>query len=226
MKEMYDYLDIYDERRISKKEGYFKTHYQMMFVDTDISDVLDCSIGTGEYKYFLRITKPVLFDIAIESLNAHVFLQNQNFPVPTIIYTKDNSPSIQVNYEEGEHLFILYEFIKGKEVDQEQVVEEIGELVGIFHSVMKNYSGTLIKQDKYYYVDKYLDQMRLKQYPRVDEFAAYGNSLWEKVKDLPRGYCHGDLYSGDIHKDSDGKLCIVDFDTSCEGFPMYDPVVI
>lgn len=34
------------------------------------------------------------------------------------------------------------------------------------------------------------------------------------------------MYNGNIRKASDGKLCIHDFDTSCEGFPMYDPTLI
>lgn len=68
--------------------------------------------------------------------------------------------------------------------------------------------------------------MRKKQYPKADEFFAYGNTLWDKVRDLPRGYCHGDMYDGNIHKTPDGKFYVLDFDTSCEGFPMYDLTLI
>ena len=50
----------------------------------------------------------------------------------------------------------------------------------------------------------------------------YGNELWEKVKDLPRGYCHGDMHSGNMQKTPHGKIYLLDFDTSCIGFPMYD----
>lgn len=34
------------------------------------------------------------------------------------------------------------------------------------------------------------------------------------------------MYRGNIHKAGDGRLYILDFDTSCEGFPMYAPVLI
>ena len=54
----------------------------------------------------------------------------------------------------------------------------------------------------------------------------YGDNLWEQIKDLPCGYCHGDMYDGNIRKSPDGKLYIHDFDTSCEGFPMYDIALI
>ena len=43
---------------------------------------------------------------------------------------------------------------------------------------------------------------------------------------MPRGFCHGDMYSGNIHKTPDGRLFLLDFDTSCNGFPMYDPTLI
>lgn len=80
--------------------------------------------------------------------------------------------------------------------------------------------------DKHYYLDRYINIMRTKQYDKVDEFIVYGESLWNKVKDLPYGYCHGDLYRGNILKTTDGCLYILDFDTSCEGFPMYDLALI
>ena len=32
----------------------------------------------------------------------------------------------------------------------------------------------------------------------ADEFEAYGNEAWDKVKHLPAGYCHGDLYRNNI----------------------------
>ncbi len=69
---------------------------------------------------------------------------------------------------------------------------------------------------------RYIDILRRKQYPKVEEFLTYGNALWDKVRDLPCGYCHGDMYDGNIHKTPDGKFYMLDFDTSCEGFPMYD----
>lgn len=46
------------------------------------------------------------------------------------------------------------------------------------------------------------------------------------MKDLPYGYCHGDMYRGNILKTAEGRLYILDFDTSCRGFPMYDLALI
>ena len=176
----------------------------------------------GSERYFLRVLKPAYFDTAIAGADIQVFLQEQGFPVPPVIFTKDN-----LNYVKTDNgLYILYEFIEGKESNPRKDAEKIGALMGKLHRTMKNYSGKLIKRDKYFYIDRYIEILKRKQYPKSDEFEAYGDALWEKIRDLPRGYCHGDMYCGNIHKTADGKLYVLDFDSSCEGFPMYDPALI
>ena len=177
-------------------------------------------------KYFLRLTKPLFFDTASKSLDIHLFLLSQDFSVPRIIFTKDGSPCVQASDEEGKFFYVLYEFIEGEEADPEQDAEMIGAFIGKLHHVMKGYPGKLLKNDRHYYVDRYINIMRTKGYAKTDEFIAYGEDLWKRVKDLPRGYCHGDLYRGNILKTSDGRLYILDFDTFCEGFLMYDPALI
>jgi len=177
---------------------------------------------SGNNKYFLRVINPAFFNTAIHGAGIQIFLQNQDFPVPLIIFTKENLPFARI---EG-RLYILYEFIEGDDSDPEQDAEAIGALVGKLHQVMKAYTGKLVKRDKQFYIGRYIDILRKKQYPRVDEYIAYGDTLWDGIKDLPYGYCHGDMYDGNIRKADNGKLYIHDFDTSCEGFPMYDLALI
>lgn len=173
-------------------------------------------------KYFLRVINLSVLNTAITGADIQVFLQNRDFPVPPIIFTNDNAPYVR----QENNLYILYEFVEGDNVDPEQDAEAIGALVGKFHQEMKAYPGALIKRDKHFYIGRYIDILRQKHYPQTDAYVEYGDKLWENIKDLPRGYCHGDLYSGNIRKASNGKLYIHDFDTSCEGFPMYDPMLI
>lgn len=177
-------------------------------------------------KYFLRITKPAFFETSAKSLDIHLFLQKQGFPVPAIVFTGNGSPCVQIRKAEGDCFFILYEYVEGGEADPVSDAEHIGAFVGRLHHVMKKYSGGLIRRDKHFYIGRYIDQMRAKQYDKVNEFFAYGEALWERVKELPRGYCHGDLYCGNILKTPDGRYYLLDFDTSCEGFPLYDPALI
>jgi Ser/Thr protein kinase RdoA (MazF antagonist) len=177
---------------------------------------------SGNNKYFLRVIKPAFFNTAVIGADIQLYLQNQGFPVPLILLT-----NMQLPYVKNEDiLLILYEFIEGNDSDPEQDAEAIGALVGRLHQTMKEYSGQLVKRDKQFYIGRYIDILRKRQYSRVDEFFAYGEVLWEKIKELQRGFCHGDMYRGNIHKTPDGRLFVLDFDTACEGFPMYDLTLI
>lgn len=204
-------------------------HYSMNFDTIELirdSGCIAYAVYANGCKYFLRITKPMFYDTASKSLDIHLFLQNQEFSVPRIIFTKEGFPCVNVTDKDGKYFYVLYEFVEAEEVNPEQDAEIIGAFIGKLHSAMRGYPGELIKNDKYYYVDRYINIMRTKQYDRVDEFITYGEALWNRVKDLPYGYCHGDMYRGNILKTSEGRLYILDFDTSCEGFPMYDLALI
>jgi len=180
------------------------------------------SIISDGRKYFLRIVKPAFSDTAANATHVQAFLQSKGFPVPPIILTNDGKTCVQ----ESNHLYVLYDYIEGEESNPEQDAEKIGALLGQLHSLMKGYSGQLTKRDKHFYIGRYLDILRKKQYPKATEFENYGNTLWDKIKTLPMGYCHGDMYSGNIHKTPAGKLYLLDLDTSCKGFPLYDLALI
>lgn len=199
--------------------------YNMSF--TDIRKIRDggsvsYAVYSDNCKYFLRVIKPAFIETAISGVNIQVFLQNRGFSVPTVVLTKDN-----LSYGRTENgLFILYEFIEGNDSDTDQDIEDIGMLISRLHNTMRDYTGELKNCDRQFYIGRYIDILIKKQYPKTDEFIKYGNSIWEKVKDLPRGYCHGDMYDGNIYKTPDKKFYILDLDTSCNGFPMYDLALI
>jgi len=199
--------------------------YNMSF--TDIRKIRDggsvsYAVSLDSYRYFLRVIKPAFIETALTGANTQVFLQSKGFPVPSVVFTKDNLPYART--ESG--LFILYEFLEGIDSDTGKDIEDIGTLIGRLHYTMKGYTGELINHDKQFFIGRYIDILIKKQYPKTDEFFKYGNALWIKAKDLPRGYCHGDMYDGNIYKTPDKKLYILDFDTSCNGFPMYDLALI
>jgi len=173
---------------------------------------------SGATKFFLRVIKPAFFDTAVNAVDIQVFLQKQGFPVPPVIFSKSGLPYTKTDTG----LLILYEFIEGAEAVPANDAEAAGELIGQLHSAMRNYPGKLLQKDKHFYIGRYIDQMRIKQYKKADAFAEYGDALWEKLNGLPRAYCHGDMHPGNLLKTPEGKLYLLDFDTSCRGFPMYD----
>lgn len=180
------------------------------------------TVFSSNKKYFLRKLKPSLFDTALKAVDIQLFLQNNNFPVPPILFSKNKLPYIR----EQNDVFVLYDFIDGNEVNPECDAEKIGALVGELHRIMKQYNGDLVTRDKHFFIGRFIEILRKKQYPRVEEFLTYGEMLWDKIKNLPQGYCHGDMYCGNILKSTDGTLFVLDFDTSCKGFPMYDLTLI
>jgi Ser/Thr protein kinase RdoA (MazF antagonist) len=177
-------------------------------------------------KFFLRITKPNYYETAMNSLDIHLYLQSKDCNVPKIIFSKDGNACVPLGDKYEKSYAVLYEFLEGEEVDPEQDAEEIGRLLGRFHNVMEEYVGELRTLGKEFFVGRYLEILRKKNYKHVEKYVTYGNELWESVKDLLRTYCHGDMYSGNIHKATDGKLYLLDFDTSCRAFSMYDLVLI
>ena len=180
------------------------------------------AVFSGNDKYFLRITKPALLHTAISGADIQWFLQSQGFPVPPIVLSIHGVPYVQMDRA----LLILYEFIEGEDSNPQRDAERIGTLVGKLHQVMATYPGALVKRDKAFYIGRYIDILRAKAYPKRDAYIAYGDALWNKVKHLPWGYCHGDMYDGNIRRATDSKLYIHDFDTSCHGIAMYDTTLI
>ncbi|MGI5894604.1 MAG: class I SAM-dependent methyltransferase [Candidatus Merdivicinus sp.] len=53
MADLYEYPDIYDERFSEKANTAYREHYQKMFDGCEITDILDCSFGTGNLTFEL-----------------------------------------------------------------------------------------------------------------------------------------------------------------------------
>lgn len=176
--------------------------------------------------YFLKIIHlpETEMETAMASMDIQVYLLENKFPIIPIIFSKDGAPFVCVTEQDKEYLFVLSDFIKGYEPPFEYM-EKAGALVGKLHRLMKDYPGQLPVRDKPYFIDRYVGIMKKIQYSKWEDFKALGIEMWDKVKHLPRGYSHCDLYDGNIHTTDSGDMYIVDFDTSCLAFPGYDIIL-
>jgi Ser/Thr protein kinase RdoA (MazF antagonist) len=163
-------------------------------------------------------------ETALSSLKIQAFLLEKKFPVIPIIPTKDGNLSVRVKDREQEYKFILYDFIQGGEPPSESM-EKAGALVGKLHRTMQDYPGSLPVRDKAYFIDRYVGVMKSVRYAKWEAFGTLGAEMWDKVSRLPRGFCHCDLYDGNVHATDSGDMVIVDFDTSCRAFPGYDVIL-
>jgi Ser/Thr protein kinase RdoA (MazF antagonist) len=179
-------------------------------------------------RYFMKIIPSVFMDTAKQSLSILLYLEERGFPSPRIILTKNGFPYIEVEETGGKTIVVLFEFIDGEEPNEGENVEAIGALVGQLHSIMKDYKGNLQVHGKEFFIDRYINILKKKNYDagKTEMFREYGDILWKRVENLPRGFCHGDMYRGNLLRTSFGKYYILDFDTSCNAFPVYDIMVM
>ena len=183
-------------------------------------------IVNGSVKYLLKVIGPAFVGTARQSVSIMRYLEENGFPVPKTILTKGGEAIFELEIDGEKKLIVLMEFIDGDEPKLEKCAAEVGELVGRFHQLMEEYPSELTSRDKEFFIDRYLGFLRKKNYPRLAEYEELGERLWNKVKDLPRGNCHGDLHRGNLLQNTDGKIYLVDFDTACKAPLMFDVMVM
>jgi Ser/Thr protein kinase RdoA (MazF antagonist) len=125
-------------------------------------------------------------------------------------------------------LWVLFDFIDGEEPGEGEDIEVIGALIGQLHSLMREYKGSLPKHGKEFFIDRYISILKKMNYDenKIEIFREYGDILWSRVEELPRGFCHGDMHRGNLLKTASGKYYLLDFDTSCNAFPIYDIMIM
>jgi Ser/Thr protein kinase RdoA (MazF antagonist) len=179
-------------------------------------------------RYFMKIIPSAFIDTAKQSLSILAYLEEKGFPSPRIILAKNGFPYIEIEEADNKTIVVLFEFIDGEEPNEGENVETIGALIGQLHSIMKDYKGNLQVHGKEFFIDRYINILKKKNYDanKIEMFREYGDILWKRVDNLPRGFCHGDMYRGNLLRTSFGKYYILDFDTSCSAFPIYDIMIM
>ena len=154
------------------------------------------------------------------------YLEAQDFPVPRTILTQSGEALLETSIHGENRLIVMQEYIDGDEPDLETRAADVGKLVGRLHDLLEQYPEKLEVQDKHFFIGRYLDILREKEYPRLSEYAELGDMLWEKVKNQPKGNCHGDLHRGNLLEDASGRIVFLDFDTVCCAPKMFDVMVM
>ena len=183
-------------------------------------------IVNGRSKYLLKVIGSAFSDTARQSASIMRYLEENGFPVPKMILTNSGEAFFETEIDGEKKLIVLMEFIDGDEPELEKCASEVGRLVGRFHQLMEEYPSELVYRDKEFFIGRYIEFLRKKKYPRIKEYEELGERLWDKVKNLPQGNCHGDLHRGNLLQNADGKIYLVDFDTACKAPVMFDVMVM
>ena len=183
-------------------------------------------VVNGKNKYLLKVIGSAFSDTARQSVSIMRYLEENGFPVPKTILTKSGEAVFETENEGEKDLIVLMDFIDGDEPELEKCATEVGALVGRFHQLMEKYPEEVVPKGKEFFIGRYLEFLRKKNYPRIAEYEELGECLWDKVKDLPQGKCHGDLHRGNLLQNADGLIYLVDFDTVCRAPFMFDVMVM
>jgi Ser/Thr protein kinase RdoA (MazF antagonist) len=183
-------------------------------------------IINGKNKYLLKVIGSAFSETARQSVSIMRYLEGNGFSVPKTILTKSGEAFFEAESDGEKKLIVLMEFIDGDEPNLEECATEVGGLVGRFHQLMEMYPEEVSPKGKEFFIGRYLEFLRKKNYPRIAEYEELGERLWDKVKDIPQGKCHGDLHRGNLLQNPDGQIYLVDFDTVCRAPLIFDVMVM
>ena len=181
---------------------------------------------SGKAKYLLKVVGSAFLDTARQSVSVMAYLAENGFPVPALILTRNGDAAFETASGDGKELVVLMEFVDGVEPDLKECAADAGALTGRFHRLMSRFPAEPVLRGRDFFIGRYLDFLRMKQYPRLSAYEELGTRLWEKVGNLPQGNCHGDLHRGNLLQRADGQICLVDFDTVCRAPLMFDITVM
>ena len=116
----------------------------------------------AEAKYLLKCISAAFADSVAASAKVQLYLIERGFGVPPLVLTK--SGSCLTEYEG--YTLVLYEYLELYEIDMARDAEAVGALIGELHALMAGYNGALAVHDKAFYVDRYLDILTRKHYPK------------------------------------------------------------
>ncbi len=69
-------------------------------------------VHSKRHKYFLKISKPAFGDTIRSSVCVNVFLQNNNFPVPNVVFTVAGLPYVEIETEIGLRYYICMTILR------------------------------------------------------------------------------------------------------------------
>jgi len=171
----------------------------------------------GNKRYIIKVFRKEHTKQALQSVEVMTYLKDKTFPVPCIITTLNGNRYFVYKNQ----IVVLYEYIVGECVDKASHLIPVGKQSGWMRKLMESYVGEVTNHGYSFFINRYLDIMKTKEYSGIDKFAELGYHLWENVKNLPHGFIHGDLHIGNMFQNKSG-IVFFDFDACAIASPVYD----
>lgn len=221
MNKLNDYSDCNNLIKILNK--FYKLNFEEIYLHREVIGYV-YFVKSSNKKYVLKLYRHVNSDEGRQSIEVIQYLKKLNYPVVSIVPTDEDSLYVKFTVPEGECIGILYDYIDGIELEEKEEIIEIGEQIGGFHNLMEKYPNSLIKRGKDFYIDRFIAILQKLNYnsEKVEELKRYGNELWSSMERLPRGFCHGDLHTGNMLKTKANECILFDFDMASYGYSIID----
>lgn len=174
--------------------------------------------------YVFKLYRPHHTCCALKSTEVLNYLTERGYPVVSIVPTKTGDLSIMADTPQGPCVGVLYNHVQGEEPVLDTEIAVIASQVGRLHELMRDFPYVLPYRGKDFYIDRYISILERVGYPRarIDELDDLGTKLWRRMERLPRGFCHGDLHTGNMIRQAPGVYVLMDFDAASCSHPIID----
>jgi Ser/Thr protein kinase RdoA (MazF antagonist) len=201
-----------------------------------INDIYRCA--NGNFSFFLKIyaRKDIdkgAIEAEIEIVN---HLRESGLSVAYPIARKNGQYLLPINMQEGTRFGVLFSEAEGKpcnsDLMDEQEIVEISHLLSDMHTSLDAIptSPKRWNLDSCLFLDHSIEILEdsKKSNPSIElpflkeVVKELKGQIQDQAKFWNWGLCHGDIYTGNIHRRNDGNLTIYDFDFCGYGWRAYD----
>jgi Ser/Thr protein kinase RdoA (MazF antagonist) len=172
---------------------------------------------------------------AIQTTHIIPYLDGCGFPVVQIIPTVSGKLYVTVEKSGSNYIGVLFEYANGIDIGNmhrwrdnkhplvNPLAKQVGRSVGLMHRLMENYEKPLIHKGKERFFDTLVWLMRRDNYDKAKarDLEEYGNELWDILKNLPTGFYHADMHTGNT-KYRNGQFTWMALDMACMSYPVLD----
>ncbi|AUD63725.1 hypothetical protein BK010_09025 [Tenericutes bacterium MO-XQ] len=177
-------------------------------------------VKSNDKSYMFKIYRSHEKESALSSVSIMRYLYENQGPAPKIYNTLSNQPFIQLEGKTG----VLFDYVEGEVADKNKHEKPILESVFLMHKLMNSYPHSLIERNHLFYIDRYIEILDTINFDQIktNKLKLMGDYFFDQVKHLKKGFCHGDLHTGNIIIDHRQSAMILDYDVSGILSPMVD----
>ncbi len=223
-------------QRITRAYGYPSQGAACMLEYRGVNDIY--RYICGRITTYLKVyTRP---EINLDAVEAEVGIVNHlrrsglsvAYPIPTV----DGRPSITLEAPEGIRHAVLFSEAEGLPCDNDALDDaqtaQIGQLFAAMHAALDVLPAPVQRWrlDETTFLDRSMEILEAysRLYPQLD--LPFLRDVVAELKTQLRangagwnwGLCHGDLYTGNIHRNARGELTLLDFDFCGYSWRAYD----